>query len=430
VDKHKIFKVEVKIENKPHCLIELEVKAPKELIQEAIKEAINEVKKEVSLPGFRKGKAPIEIIQKKYSHSILEKKEKKIADLSFISAHTQEKLPAIHPGSRIIFNLKNLTDDEATIFFAYEKEPEIPTIDPKLFKLKEIKKHEVTDKEIDEALRQMRFFFAKFISVERPIKEDDYIIIDLDSVETDQRVFSDTRFEVSEKGMANWMKELVLGANVGDVLHGISKADEDLTQEEKEKFEPKKVKVTIKKIEEAELPLLDDQLANKVGSKNVEEMKSFVKNMLTSRSEEGYDKKIREQVDHFLLKEYKFDIPNSLLHTEIESRKSSYLADPLFKQQFNKMSEDEKKSFEKDLEKHSKDALRIFYLTRKIIEDQNLKISEDEITQEAVNLYYKQSGGVKIPDPKNIPKDVFALALSKLCLKKAQDYILEHYSKT
>ena len=81
---------------------------------------------------------------------------------------------------------------------------------------------------------------------------------------------------------------------------------------------------------------------------------------------------------------------------------------------------------QRKIEKLSEDNARL----RQIIEDQKLKISEDEITQEAVNLYYKQSGGVKIPDPKNIPKDVFALALSKLCLKKAQDYILEHYSKT
>ncbi|MBN2478705.1 MAG: trigger factor [Parachlamydiales bacterium] len=424
-------KIEINVEKKPGCIVEAEIIADESFLKEAEKLAIKDIKKEVSMPGFRKGKAPVEMIKKKYPQALHERTDKKLADLVFIEAHKEKKLPLINPGSRIIFNIIDKTKTTATLKYTYETEPEVPKIDPKLFKLEETTKKEVTKKEIDEAIRQMRFFYAKFESVDRPIKEYDYIIIDLDSIDEEphQRVFSDTRFEVSKNGMANWMQELVKGSKVGDTLEGISKPDEDAPAEEKEKFLPKKVKVTIKKIEEAQLPELNDEFAKRIGSETIEEMETSIKNMLEKQAEEGFLREKRHQVENFLLKNFKFDLPRSLVTTEIESRKNSYMHDPRFKAKFEKMKENDKKAFEKDLEKQAENALRIFYLTRTIIEENKIQIKDEEITNEAIDIIYRQSGGTKIPDPQNIPRDVYAIALSKLTLTKAQDYILEHSSK-
>ena len=424
-------KVKVKIEKQSSCKIELHVEVGPNIVNEAQKLAIKDVKKEVSISGFRKGKAPDKMILQKYPEAIKEKLEKKIADISFITAQTQEKLPVISSGSRIVFKIKEHSFEKgASLTFNYETEPEVPPIDPKSFKMPKDKKPQVSQKEIDEAIRQIRFFHAKWTEVESPIKENDYIIIDLDSIESDppQRVFSDTRFEVSDKGMANWMQKLVIGKKVKDTIKGVSKPDETDSKDEKEKFEPKKVLVTIKKVEEAELPKVDEEFANKIGAKTTDEMKESIKKMLTEQMETKHNQENRKKVNDFLLNTYKFDVPESMINTEIEYRKGAYLKNPNFKKDYDKMSDKEKKDFEKEILDYSEKAIRIFYISKKIVGDFKIKITEEEIKQEALNILYREVG--KKPDPKNIPKDIFALALSRLVLTKAEDYILDQTSKT
>ncbi len=423
--------IKTKINKKPHCVIELEVKTDSSIVKKARKEALKDLKKEVTIPGFRKGKAPDDAVLKKYPEAVKDKWEKKLADLSFIEAHKTDKLPPLGSSSRIVFNLKDYSIEKGSeIIFTYETEPEIPKIDPKAYKPKEIKKTKVTKKEINEAIRQSRFFFAKWKSVNREIKENDYIILDLESLDIDPptKVFADTRFEVSDKSMAQWMKDIVLGAKVGDVLEGISKPDKDAPEKEKKAFEQKKVRVTIKKIEEAELPDLNDEFAAKLGSKNIEEMEKNIKSMLEKQAEEKEEKEKREAVNSFFLT-VKFELPSTLVKTELESRKQSLLKDPNFKSKYDKMTKEEKNDTEKDIQKHAEEAIKLFYITRKIIKDFNIQIPDEEIKQEALNILFMQSGKTQVPDSKNIPKDTYALALSRLVLKKAQDYILENCSK-
>ncbi|MFA6118448.1 MAG: trigger factor [Parachlamydiales bacterium] len=430
MDKIQDAKLKIKIEKKPRCTVELEIIAPADLVKSAQKEAIKDLKKEVELPGFRKGKAPDEMVLKKFPESLKNKWEKRAADLAFIGAHKQEKLPPLGSSTKIIFKLKEFSlENGATITYSYETDPEIPAVDISSIKLKRVKKHIVTDEEVEEAIRQIRFFHAKWNEVQRPIQEGDYIIIDLDSLDNDAkvRVFNDTRFEVSDKGMTKWMKELVLDANLNDSLEGISQPDEDLSEEEKKKFESKKVLVTIKKIEEAALPEIDDDFAKKIGASSVDEMYSSIKEMLIKQAEVGHDEQNRKAVQEYLLKTYSFDIPNSLLESEIEHRRNNALANANFKKKYDHFNEKEKKEFEKTLLKHADDSIRIFYLSKKIINDNKIKISDDEIKQAAMNILYKEIG--QKADPKDIPKDIYALALSRLVLIKAEDYILDQTSE-
>jgi len=424
-------KIQVKVEKKPRCLVELEVSIGAELVKDARVQALKDVKKEITISGFRKGKAPDDVIIKKYPEALRDKWEKKIADLSFVEAHTQEKLPSLSTGGKIVFKIQDYSLEKgANISFSYETEPEVPTIDPKAFKLEEEEKAVVSQKEVDEAIRQVRFFYATWKEVDRPIKEGDYIIIDLDSLEEEkpQRIFNDTRFEVSDKGMTKWMQKLVLGAKKGDALKSISKPDAKPSKKEKEEFEERKVLVTIKKIEEATLPEIDDEFAKKIGANTTKEMSESIKKMLIQQAETTHNQENRQKVSKFLLDTYKFDVPDSLIKTEIEYRRNTYLKNPEFSKKYPKMNEKEKAAFEEEILKYSEAAIRIFYISKKIVGDFKIQITDDEIKQEALNILYRETG--KKLDPKNISKDIYALALSKLVLIKAEDYLLDQTSKT
>jgi len=97
-----------------------------------------------------------------------------------------------------------------------------------------------------------------------------------------------------------------------------------------------------KTVEEVTLPEPDDEFAKKLGSQTVEEMKKSIKSLLEKQAEDAFEKDKRTLVDEFLLKEYDFDIPPTLLHSEVASRKDSFIQDPRNKLYFEKMSDKEK----------------------------------------------------------------------------------------
>lgn len=417
----------VKLHHLKNCVIQLDVKASPYLLKLAKKKAIKEVAKEVEIPGFRKGKAPESLIEKKFSAQVEEQWHREIARSVFIHIQKKMQLPPLSFHSQINFNLKKHSPEEgAEITYTFETEPSIEKIDPKKFKLKEISKHPVGEKEVNEALRQLSFFHAKWKEItDRPVKEGDYLILDLEAIDCDppEKVFTQTRFEVSEKGMSEWMRDLVIGAKVGDILEGISKPDKDLSEEEKKLFKAQKVKLTIKKIEEAELPEINDEFAKKQGSENVEKMKESIEKLLKNLAEEKEEEEKRIQVNNFFLLT-DFDLPLSLIESEKKHRFEQLMKKSDFKKDWEKASKEEKEKIEKSIEKNASNSIRLFYITRKVVEDAKIAITQEEITKVvfAMNPQYGM-------DKTKITKDDEAIALSRLFLVKAQDYILENVTK-
>ncbi len=418
--------VRVNVQHKPGCRVELTVKASSTLVKQARKAAIKNVSKDVLLPGFRKGKAPEEMILKKFPQDVEKQLHKSIADLAFVEAQKHLKISVLNNNAPISFDLKSQSEEGAELVFSFETEPKIPSIDPKLFQPKPIPRAEVAEKQIEEAIRQMMFYYAKWTPVEeRPIQQGDYIMIDLDTVEGDvvQKVFHHIRFEVSPDRMANWMKQLVIGAKSGDVLEGLSEPDEQATEEEKAGFKPKNVRLSILKVEEAVLPELDDEFAKKVGASDVAHMRQSITDLLNKQVDDKVRAELEEQVNEFLVREYAFDLPHSLIDAERKHRHKQLLEETKFKAEWNRMSQEERKAHEEKLTQDSTNAVRLFYLSRQVVQEAKIPVTHKEVQDEAIALL--QSHGNRNVEIDRVPKEVYALALSKVILAKTQDYVIE-----
>jgi len=422
--------LKIKINKLPLCKVELSVHADPEFVKTAHKKAAKEVSKQVSIPGFRKGKAPIDTIIKKYGGAVEEKLSSVLADEAFKECQKATKLKILSNGPKITYDAKSISlENGADLTYKFEEEPTVPSIDPLKFKPTNVKAPKVTKKEIDEAIHQTKFYYADWKEItDRSAKEGDYVLLDIETTEEPkQKVFQDTRFEISDKRMAKWMQELVIGSKTNDSIEGTSKPDPDVSEKEKKEFEPKNVKVTIKKIEEATLPNLDDEFAKKLGVESVEKLKESVEKMLKDQAQEKYEKDKREAVNKFLTDTYQFDLPESLVQKEIDFRFSQLMENPKTKKEYETFSDKEKQRQMDNLKQQSIDAVRLFYLSRKIVSDAKINVTYDDVVKEAL-LSLQQYGHTKI-DPKSIPQEVYALAFSKVMLKKAQDYIFNQNEK-
>lgn len=419
-------KVHVTALFKPACEVELRVKASPSLVQSARREAIKAVSKEISIPGFRRGKAPEEMIQKKFSRDVERKLHDRLADAAFVEAQKLANIPVLNHHSTVTYDLQKMGPEGSELLFRFETDPKIPSVDRQLFQPKPVHRAEVGDKQVDEAIQQMRFFFADWTPVlDRPIQEKDYLIVDIDTIdgEVSERVFNQVRFEVSSERMAEWMRKIVLGAKMGDVVEGISEPDADATEQEKLEFRPKKVRVKIFKVEEAALPELDDVFAKRVGSSDVAQMRQSIFERLSNQAALQARDQLREQVNEFLIAQYPFELPRSLVQTEKDHRQSQLFKNEEFKRDWDGLSAEERKKFEDRLFDESLQSLRLFYLSRKIIHDAQISVTHQEIQDEAIATLNARDKSHQI-SVDQIPREVFALAMSKVMLAKAQNFII------
>lgn len=418
------------INKKPGCQVEFDVQASKQLVLEARAKAFKALAKEVTLPGFRRGKAPDALILKNFPKDFDKKWQEAIASAAFNECEKVAKIPLLERDASVTFKMKSHSQDSAELTLTFETEPEIPTINPKTFEAKHVERPAVNAEKIDETIRQIRFFFAEWKKVDdRPVQEGDFVLLDMDVIENEPHtaLFSDTRFEVDSKYMAKWMIDLILGKNLYDQVEGISVADEEA--KDKEDFKPRKVLITIKAIEQGTLPELTEEFVKKLGVDTQEELASAIEKLLNKQADEHVKEKLHEQVNEYLLEKYPFDLPPTLVEKEAQFRMRQLGQTPNFQKYWQAMSSEEKKKILNSIYQQSEKAVRMFYMCRKIIDDAKIIISPLDLPEPATTpleilmdpdqmLHFHEHSEVK-----------HAEALSKLVLEKAADYVVNHSQK-
>ncbi len=419
--------VHVVVHRRPACRIEFEVRANPVLVEAAHKQAIKAVGKEVVLPGFRKGKAPQELVVRKYSKEIDKEWQEAIANLAFRSSEKLVKAPVLNGELKISFNMKSHSLSGAHLSLFFETEPTPPEINPKNIKLRAVKRPLVNEDKVNETLRQVLFFFASWKRVEdRPVQEGDFVMLDVDVIEEEpsKRLFSNVRFEVTDKSMAKWMKDLILGQMTGAILEGMSVPDQDASAEDQKELTAKKTRVTINAIDEANLPILDDDFAKRLGAPSLEEMKNSIEKLLNKQADNHVQENLREQMSEILLKDFPFDIPPSLIDRETRFRMQQLLQDEEYLKNWNQMTNEARKRTVSSVAEQSEKAVRMFYICRKILKDAGINVSPADLPQAPTTALEILLGDQRHLNFQGQNEMHQAEAFSRLLLERAEDYLI------
>jgi trigger factor len=425
-DEHKSETVSVKVKREPFCKVTLETIATTTLVAQARKEAVKKVSKKVSIPGFRKGKAPESVILKSFGKAVDEEWEKTIADQAFRDVQALVHVPILNGNSQIVFDMKKHSMDGAEMTFAFETEPTLPEIDYKKITLESPKRPPITSKEVEATLEKICSYFGKVERItDRPAQEGDAVHIDVNLIKEKDLtpVFNNTRFEVREKKMAKWMRDLVLGMQVGESKDGVSKPDEDATDEEKKNFEPKDVRVTLISIENVDLPPLDDEMAQKLGVSTADEAKEKVELLLNKQADEEIQRSLREDVSERLIEDFPFEVPETVVAREAEHRLQSQQKNEQFRTKWRGLSEEERTEMRKQITVESGNAIRLFYVCRKIAQENGIKAKPADLSQGVTSTL-----DAMFADPALLNatpgSEQESIALSRVMLSKAQDFVI------
>lgn len=319
--------------------------------------------------------------------------------------------------------VKNAKKDEgAEIAIEFESSPKIPTISPKDLKLKKVERKEVSQKQIDESLENIRLHHAEWEDIEdRGAEEGDYIDVDIQDNENPERyICKDTRFEVAEGKMGDWMRKLVVGKKVSESVVGLSERSPELDPEAE--FKPTNCKITIKAIKKATLAEIDEELAKKVGVQSVEELKEKVSMNLNSQADEEVQHQLRGQLEEIIIANYPFGVPASLIQREMKNR-LDFLKREMEKagkasDEISDQIDQSRSSVEKEVMK----AFQMFFVARKIADENNIHITQDELVRELMLQMYTQSSALDSSlDPEEARSKVYINLLSQ----KVKDFLID-----
>ncbi|MGA8165284.1 MAG: trigger factor [Waddliaceae bacterium] len=415
--------VRVIVKKQPHCQVTMEIAVTPKATAAAYKYAIKSINKEVSVPGFRKGRAPEPMIEKNYKKYVDQEWKEVLVQTAFQEAMAVTKLYPMNKEAIKKPQLKSASREEgASIEIAFETSPKLPDIDPKELVLKQVKRKEVTEAEIEATVGNIRLQCAKWEEVaDRPVQEGDYIDITVEEVENPGNFLCEnTRFIVEKGKMGEWMRQLVTGKNVNDTVEGMSQRPDN--HDPDEDFIPIRCKISILSIKSALMPALDNELAKKVGVNSVEELKSRVNANLNHQADEEVQEKLRNQLETLLLDKYSFDLPASLIQKEVGDRlhniktrlhQSGTPAEEIAKTAVE---------LEQTIKEEVQHSFCLFFIASKIAEENNITVTQNELAKEVLTYMYM---GKTSEESSLTSEDARNKAYLRLLTQKVEDHLIE-----
>lgn len=308
----------LQIEKLEHNMAKITIEVPAEDMRKAVNDAYQKQKKQISVPGFRKGKVPLAMVEKMYGRGIfLEDAANAVIPGAYEKAVEECEEEIV---SSPVIDVIQLEPDQPFIFTAeVALKPAVELGKYKGVKIGKIET-EVTDEDIMEVIDRERRNNAREITVEdRAVEDGDTATIDFEGF-VDDEAFEGGKGEdydlvIGSHSFIDTFEEQLIGKNIGDDVDVNVTFPEDYQAEELA-GKPALFKVKIKGIKAQELPELDDEFASEVSEyETVDEYKESIKKDLAERkAEDAKNQKEREAIEA-VIADAKMDIPEAMITT-------------------------------------------------------------------------------------------------------------------
>ena len=421
-------KVEVEVEDKGGCQVELAVVVKAKACEGIRNDALKAVRHHVSVPGFRKGKAPVKMIEKNYSKAI----EEEFADRVVRTGVNESlNLTNIYPWSGEGVpkpEVEEVSVDGSRMKVSFEREPEVPELKAEELSLKREEKQEVSEEAVQKEIDDLRRQRSTYEEVDEAVKEMGWCRIDLENLKEDPptKILTNHRVQLDKEKVAGWLIKLAKGKKAGETAEGMTEPSKDMSKKEKEAFEPSKVRVTVVAVEK-EAPPDDEALCAALKVESIDELREKVRGRLNEEEERRVDAALKKSLWEQLLSKYPFELPKSLVETELQTT-IRRLVDELRQQG---KGDEEIKEREKEIEERAAaevaHRLHTLFVARKVTADAGKQPSDEEIAQRTHELMLWESlSQGRMLDPKNQDPRILNAYRQRSFLMLMQEKAEEH----
>ena len=365
--------------------LKLEFKIEAEKFDEAMKKVYTKTAKYFNVPGFRKGKAPMHMVEKMYGTEIFyEDTFNELVPGIFEEELKNNNIEAV---SRPDIDIKQIGKGQELIFTAViQTKPEVKLGKYKGIEIKKIE-YNVSDDDVNHELEHMQEKNARLVSVERPVKDGDITVIDfegsIDGVPFDGGKAENHELTIGSKQFIPGFEDQIIGMKLDE--------EKDIKVTFPEEYFSKDLagkeatfKVKLHEIKEKELPKLDDDFAKDTSEfETLAELKKSIKEKLEEENKHRAKHETENAVIEAVADTVELDIPSGMIETEIDNMvkdvESRLSYQGLNLEQYLKIMGKTMEEFRKQYEEQAQKTVKIRLVLEAIQKDLDVKVEENEI---------------------------------------------------
>jgi trigger factor len=403
--------IDVQVEDVGALRKKMTVTVPRETIDERLDEQYTELRTEAIVPGFRRGRAPRRLLEKRFGSEVGETLSQQLVSSSYIVAVEKTDLKVI--GEPLLCIKEGETETyldvqeaipkidlpaEGDLSFACEVEVS-PEFDLPELEGIPIEKPvvEITDREVDEQidrLLQMRGTFETQPGGQ--IEEDDLVIADLRMTSGDEVLKEQDAVRLAARGQVvdgvplEKLGETLKGAKAGDIRTISGQIADDYVKAE---FRGKQAdfEFKIREVQRLNMPKLDEEFITSIGFETEKDLREFVQSDLESRVDQDIQRNMAVQVRQYLLDNASFDLPERLNERQTSrvaaQRMLSLLRQGVPPAEADKLLDEVKTSAKEDAARE----LKMFFIMEKLAEDIDVEVTEGELNAQIAAIAYNQN---------------------------------------
>lgn len=383
----------VQVENLEKNMAKLTIEVPAEELEKALEKAYQKQKKNISVPGFRKGKVPRAMVEKMYGPAVFyEDAVNSLVPEEYSKAAEESKLDIV---SRPEINVEQIEKGKAFIFTAtVAVKPEVILGE---YKGLEVAKADttVTDEEVEAELKKEQEKNARTINVEdRPAADGDTVTLDfegsVDGVPFDGGAGKDYPLTLGSHSFIPGFEEQLVGAALEEEKEVNVTFPEDYQAEELA-GKAAVFKCTIHKIEAKELPALDDDFAKDVSEfDTLDEYKKEIKDNLTKKKEEQAKTEKENAVVDKAVENATMEIPEAMIDTQVENMVDDFArriqSQGLSMEQYMQFTGATVDSLKEQMKPQAVKRIESRLVLEKVAEVENIQISDEKLDEELAKM--------------------------------------------
>lgn len=411
--------------------VKIKVTVSSEDFNDAVKKAYQKSKGQFNLPGFRKGKAPQGLIEKSYGESIFFEDAINIL-LPEVYPKALDELE-ISPVARPDIEIEQVGKKEGFIFTAVVTVK--PDYDLTGYQGLEVEKvdAEYSDELVDAEIEKMRKQNARIVSVlDRNVEDGDRVLIDykglIDGEAFEGGTAENQEIEIGSGTFIPGFEEQLIGAAIGDEQTVEVSFPEDYHADDL-KGKAAVFEVKIHGIKEEVLPSLDDDFVKDISEfDTMKEYKDHLAEELKEKSEKAAEAAQRDKVIEAVTELLDIEIPEKMIEAEAEGMKEDFEN----QLRYQGLSLDQYAQFMGGMEaldeQFKNDALpriKTSLVIEKIIEKEEIDITEEEIEEELKNIAELQKREIE-EIRKVFDANGYDYLKNNLKSRKAVDFLVEH----
>ena len=384
----------VTVENLAPCKKLVRVEVDAKVVDETFDAITKDFQKQASLPGFRPGKAPRNLVLTKYGTEIKDEAKRKLIGDSYRKAMEEQKITAItYPDvEEIQFDRGQPLIFAATVETAPEFElPEYNGLPVK----RETKS--VTDADLDRALEMLRGQQAKFETVTRELRTGDAAVVNFTATSEGKPL---TEFSPTARGLTEnknfWVdiapnsfipgfSEQLVGAKAADKRTVNIDFPADFVNQE---LSGKKAvyEVEVVEVKEKVLPAIDDAFAKTLGAEDLEKLKIGVRHDLENELKYAQAKSLRGQVIRELLGRVTFELPETAVASETRNAVYDIVNQNTQRGISRDLIEQQKNEIYSVAASSAKDRVKLAFIVQRIADKEAVKVTQEEAIKRAQSL--------------------------------------------